>query len=1217
MLRSKSLLFFVTALLFVGAGAFYHFTYNASFNEVTIADEVSANLKRELGRIELEAKKLSGLEASDAAWSLASYSFFLVDSLGIKAWSKNDFTPDFNQLQESFQYKLIQIPRGDFLIRKWEVKSNLFLICVLPLTERYKVSNQYLSPQWNSSLFPVNGIKIVDVSEAVGTTICLAGQACYFKIVLDSTVENYPSDGISLVLVTIGIFFLLVSIFKFLQFFHQRQHYDVVFLLLFFLLFLIRIAMISSSFPLRWKRLDFFDPQRFASSSYNISLGDFVLNSLVVFVCCVYLFLNYSNFKCIKKTIDSSPISQFFLGILSLLIALFSFLFPFLFFEIIFHNSSILLDITKQVHFDWLRLLAFIAVVLGTVSSFLFCHVFIKLAIRLSSKNELRFIAMLLTATLLFLVYCFIEKHNYAISLSVGLIYFLCVYFSGLHHSLSKISYATFFYFLLAIIAYCTQGALSIRAFTQEATVASQYRFATNNLINQDILGEYLLSENAKRIAQDPFIQVRLANPLLSKEAVRQRVKQIYFTSYFDRYEIGIYLFNASGDPLNNQSTDGLASSIRSYQAAAVKTEYEGIYWISELATESIKRYVGIVPINRNSSLIGFVVFDLSLKRIVPQNVYPELLVDNRFSQFISNKDFSFAIFFKGKISSSFGIYNYDKNFNINFLNNPSLYHEGIKDNGFQHVALEADSGQRAVVTTNQYPVFFILANFAFLFVIGLGLIVLWMAGFSIANFWQGYKLNYSARIQLYVYLAFILPLLIVAIATLGLISNANESQMVHDFQLKAQQIGESITTLLNDHLADSIPISSNLDNVVGELSKSSNTDVNIFYPDGKLMTSSQPSIFENQLTSELMSRRAWYQIVKDREAYLVNKENIGLLQYNSSYLALKSPTTGKLLGILNLPFFKSADTFEKSQAVVLANILVIFVVVFVLFSILSFYAVDWLTFPLQFITKTLGKTTLTGENEPLKWKSNDEIGLMVSEYNRMLTNLEQSKIELSRTQKESAWREMAQQVAHEIKNPLTPMKLALQQMELSMRGDEKKLNSIKMLLDQVEILNDIASSFSTFAKMPTPLLIKLNVVNALRSVVNLYDNHPNGKVALNVPNETIFVLADDQLLSRIFSNIILNGLQSGGGEERIIVEVSLTIEGNKCFIRFKDNGKGIEPDARERLFTPYFSTKKSGSGLGLAIAKQGIEQFGGKIGFESEVGKGTEFWVELMISKK
>jgi two-component system, NtrC family, nitrogen regulation sensor histidine kinase NtrY len=1202
--------------LFLLAGLAYHAWYKSNLTTAAMAKKISANLRQQLIEMENEAERLSKVKFDDPIWAKTKHTFFLFDTTGVRAWSRNNYLPNSGLLSGHFEVKLIQSQRGDFLIRKWGRGERSFLVGVIPLAERYKVSNQYLSPQWNAALFPINGIRILDVNDNTGTAICLAGATCYFKIALDSSAENYPTDWISLVLIAVGIIFLLISLYQFLLPWHQRQYCDVVFLLLFFLLYLIRMAMIFSGFPARWGRLEFFDPQRFAASSFNISLGDFVLNSSVVFVCCVYLFLNYSKFKSLQRATGVPLVYQWLFGVLSLTVALFSFLFPFLFFEIVFHNSSISLDITRQVHFDGLRLLAFSAVILGSVSSFLFCHVFVKVAIRLSSENTLRFMLMLLVATMLFLAYCFIEKHDYSISLVVGLVYFSCIYFSRWHRSLSKVGFATFLYLLLAIIAYSTQGALSVKAFTQEATVASQFRFANNNLINQDILGEYLLAESVKRIAQDPFIQVRLANPFLSKEAVRQRVKQIYFSSYFDRYEIGIYLFNASGDPLNNQSTAGLASSIKSYQDATVKTDYEGVYWVSDPSSESIKRYVGIVPINRNGSLAGFVVFDLSLKRIVPQNVYPELLIDNRFSQFISGKDFSFAIFSKGKVSSSFGTYNYDKNFDRNFLGNPSLYHQGIMDKGFQHVAVEGDSNQRAVVTANLYPFFFVLANFAFLFVIGLGLIVVWMAGYSIANLWQGYKLNYAARIQLYVYLAFILPLLVVAVATLSLTGNANESQMIRDFRLKAQQIGEGITAALDNAASDSVPSTINLETEVLELSKSSNTDINIFHPDGRLMASSQPAIFESQLTAEWMGRQAWQQIVNDWETYLVDKESIGLLQYNSSYLALKSPATGKLLGILNLPFFKSADVIEKSQVVVLANILVIFVVVFILFSLLSFYAVDWLTFPLRFIAKTLGKTTLTGANQPLQWKSSDEIGLMVSEYNRMLTNLEQSKVELSRSQKESAWREMAQQVAHEIKNPLTPMKLTLQQMQLSQRGDEKNLNAIKMLLDQVDILNDIASSFSTFAKMPTPQLAKLNIVNVLKSVVGLYANHFNGKVVLNVAADPIFVSGDDQLMGRIFSNIILNGLQSGGDEGKVLVEVKLIIENDRCVIRFKDNGKGIEPAARDRVFTPYFSTKKSGSGLGLAIAKQGIEQCGGKMGFESEVGKGTVFWVELGMVK-
>jgi two-component system, NtrC family, nitrogen regulation sensor histidine kinase NtrY len=206
--------------------------------------------------------------------------------------------------------------------------------------------------------------------------------------------------------------------------------------------------------------------------------------------------------------------------------------------------------------------------------------------------------------------------------------------------------------------------------------------------------------------------------------------------------------------------------------------------------------------------------------------------------------------------------------------------------------------------------------------------------------------------------------------------------------------------------------------------------------------------------------------------------------------------------------------------------------IIFILFTVLSFIITQWFTFPLRMITKSLSNTTLKQENKPLNWQSNDEIGWMVQEYNRMLSNLEKSKIELARSQKESAWREMAQQVAHEIKNPLTPMKLTLQQLEMLMSAGsfpkEKAEGAVKNLLVQLEILNEIATSFSSFARMPAPILHRTDVIKLLEKAVALYTNQPGGKVVFKPSANGLHVMGDDQLLSRIFSNLILNALQSG-----------------------------------------------------------------------------------------
>ena len=186
---------------------------------------------------------------------------------------------------------------------------------------------------------------------------------------------------------------------------------------------------------------------------------------------------------------------------------------------------------------------------------------------------------------------------------------------------------------------------------------------------------------------------------------------------------------------------------------------------------------------------------------------------------------------------------------------------------------------------------------------------------------------------------------------------------------------------------------------------------------DGQLIVSTQPLIFESQITSTLVNRKAWNAIFHDKDASFVTNERIGKLQYNSSYVAIKSAETGNELGILSIPFFGSARSLEKIQINVLANILTVFVLVFILFSILSFVIANGLTFPLRFITKSIKKTTLTEKNQLILWNSNDEIGLLASEYNRMIRNLEQSRNELARIQNDIAKHTVQQLTVSQHKN--------------------------------------------------------------------------------------------------------------------------------------------------------------------------------------------------------
>jgi two-component system nitrogen regulation sensor histidine kinase NtrY len=609
------------------------------------------------------------------------------------------------------------------------------------------------------------------------------------------------------------------------------------------------------------------------------------------------------------------------------------------------------------------------------------------------------------------------------------------------------------------------------------------------------------------------------------------------------------------------------------------------------------------------------VVVELSLKKIIPENVYPELLVDRTFQQFYHTRDLNYAVFSNKDIVFTSGEYNYEKFFDRSWLGNPLLYTKGISFNGYDHIAQEDQNGRIAVVSAKTIPAVYKVANFSFLFVLGLLIVLVMIFIQGIYNYFMGRRLFFSARIQLYLNLAFFVPLIIVSITTLSLTSRSSQQQLDTEYLNKSRIFGQQITPYLNEYVSDVDESGASLANRLADLAKLSNLDANVYNTQGQLLATSQPLIFESNLISRYINSQAFFKI-SGGENLIIEAEQVGKLRYFVAYTAVKSPQTGNLIGILGIPFFQSVYLLERILIIILCNILNIFAVIFIVLLVLSYFVSEWLTFPLRFITQSLRKTSLTKMNHPLTWTATDEIGMMVKEYNSMLFKLSESKVELEQIQREKAWREIAQQVAHEIKNPLTPMKLTLQQLQRALQEGnvsvEKTRKAIATLLAQVDTLNDIASSFSGFARMPEPVIIKLELVSLIKRVIHLHS--PTGDIAFKTSEREVMVLGDEQLLSRTFSNLILNGLQSGHPGEATRVSVSIQREGEKVRIHFQDNGKGIDPEIADRIFLPHFSTKKSGSGLGLAISRQAIQQMNGSIHFKTRLNKGTTFTIELPV---
>jgi two-component system nitrogen regulation sensor histidine kinase NtrY len=232
---------------------------------------------------------------------------------------------------------------------------------------------------------------------------------------------------------------------------------------------------------------------------------------------------------------------------------------------------------------------------------------------------------------------------------------------------------------------------------------------------------------------------------------------------------------------------------------------------------------------------------------------------------------------------------------------------------------------------------------------------------------------------------------------------------------------------------------------------------------------------------------------------------------------------------------------------------------------------------------------------------------------------LEQSAGALAKSEREGAWREMARQVAHEIKNPLTPMKLSIQYLQKAInsnQGNVKQLttNVANTLVEQIDHLSKIAADFARFANIGNTNFEIFDLHSVLENLTDLFQANPNVKFIWNRLDEEIVVKADKTHMNRLFTNLITNAIEACNGNDDCIVEIDEKVHEQAAVIHIKDNGEGIPKDMQPKIFTPNFTTKTSGTGLGLAMCKSIVEQTGGSIWFETVQGRGTTFFVSIPV---
>jgi signal transduction histidine kinase len=1199
-LKKQRLVLIGLCLLFITGGIISAFRVNRPASSENTARKIQENLATVLTDIDRQADNQVKRIRQGKSLAVSDIQFLLINGDKILEWSDNHYIPSFYILSGEYDLKYIRLTSGDFIVKRVAVDSIRNLVTVIPLHIQYRISNDYLKPYWHPKIFDHQDVLILLPELEQGYPITIKDQVIFKVLVIQELSQDTKAQGFAIGFLTIAIILIVILITDWIKNIAHTKPFTG-FVILFGSLTVLRSALIMLQFPARFGTLFLFDPKDFASSQLNPSLGDMVLNAIVIFVLCFYLFKNYKRFRFLSKS------GNWGITILSALCVFYGILYPSIVTQTIYNNSEITLSISHSLEFDFLRIAGFVLLIISWISAFLFIHVAIKL---LTGNESIKQISVsILIGCLIFIGINELTSQQYNASAITAVVYLVSIVSFKVYNTLDRFQYATFVYFFIAVVCFAFAGANAIGFFENHQKAENQQRFAENFLVERDYFGEYLMREAADKIAKDAFIQSRLTNPLIGKEAIKHKIQQVSLSGYFNRYNVSISLYDQAGTPLPDES-DTVTFSVLSklYNQDQFKTDYKNVFYVTDREDRTMKKYVVLIPVKKRALTIGNVLIELSLKRIIPENVYPELLVDNRFQQAYRPQDVSYAIISSSQIEYSAGSFNYDSLIERE-LSNVDLYSEGIFRGGYLHVGVEDVSGRLAIVSSPALPFMYQLADFSFLVLLGIGAVLIFLLIEGVLHYSGSKNLFFSARIQLILNLAFFVPLVAVCLITLGLTAKSSREQLKDDFLSKATQFGKAISLTINDVNFSS---QEDFENEFKNVTTLANLDANLYATDGTLITTSQPLIFENQLLATYLDP-AVFRRMKRGETTFVATDRVGSLEFYVAYSKVLSPDTGEMLGILGIPFFQSGASIEQMQITVLTNIISIFTLVFIVLLIVSFFVTKWLTAPLSMITQTFGRISLTKTNKPLEWKSDDEIGLMVREYNHMLDTLSDSKRELEKNQREKAWREIAQQVAHEIKNPLTPMKLTLQQLERSLQHEDQSNDKLKKtvmsLLSQINSLDELASSFSSFAKMPEPVMKPLELVSLLNRSINLHAQE--GKIVFTTELTTAPIFADEQLLGRILSNIILNGIQAVPKDKSPEIDVKL-VDHNPYFTIFiSDNGVGIDQELIDKIFLPHFTTKKTGSGLGLAIARQGIEQMGGRISFKTSPG-GATFQIDL-----
>jgi signal transduction histidine kinase len=732
--------------------------------------------------------------------------------------------------------------------------------------------------------------------------------------------------------------------------------------------------------------------------------------------------------------------------------------------------------------------------------------------------------------------------------------------------------------------------------------------YAYELVSDQDGLFEYLALQSVARIQADPKVQAFFKKQSPQLGALKKHLRRYYFDGYMSRYQLEVFSRPAASFPLLewlNQRFGG------SYQPVGSRN----LYFLNDFT--QLATYYLRLP--RPDSLTASGVEEFIL-RFTPESqtrssIFTELLFGRNPSKRERFPDYEYALYSEGVLSQKQGYYPYP-------LQLPAHQAAGeyrmYERNGYSHLLYQITPTTTAIVSLELNGLIGSLASFSALLLMlsvlsGLGYLLGRVQWRGKRPAWKALPLRMQIRMSLIGLSAISMAVVYIATATyLTNDYNESERQRLIDQLLQAEKrLSSSGPTPWSSDSAREA-----LTRQLKDIARSLETEINFYAPNGRLLASSQPGLVEQGVLPQRMSHEAKARTRARAVSHTVVQERIGKLAFLAGYRPI-AERGGRPPAYLSVPFYSKEIRLQQELTAVIVSLLNWYLLAFAGVMLVSFTLSETITRPLQLIGERLRAVDLDQGLQPIHWESQDELGRLVANYNAMIGELQKSAQKLAEKERQQAWQGMARQVAHEIKNPLTPMKLQLQQLRMAQQRDPDALlhrfpKVSDMLIRQIDQLSRIATEFSHFAKMPQGEMQWLDLRTSLGDIEQLYTNEEGARLYVEPPEAALWVWADPSHISRLLTNLVKNAFQAVADKEGVEpwVRVRAYPSGEKIYLEVADNGVGIEAGQLQWIFQPTFSTKSSGMGLGLSMCKQIVHLSGGTIEARSEPGQGTVFEV-------